>query len=313
LIVVAEAPGKVILAGEHFVVHGGYAIAAAIDRRIRVELSESDSFKVESDQVQRPLADAGGPRAFSAIAAVVREAMGRTTEMPKIRLKISSELPPGAGLGSSASTMVATAAAVGTYLEKKPGAEEIIHHSMVGEEKVHGKPSGIDVAVSAYGGVIGFQGGKRVETFKLQDSVSLIVVYSGKRRKTRKLIKKVSLMRQSRPVLFSALGNAISSLSRRAALSLSEGRLSELGELFLLNQAALTVIGASSTELDRLIDLSLHLGCYGAKLTGAGGGGCIIAVSDTDETKSIVKHLKSNSYEAFFVELPQQGVRTWTE
>jgi mevalonate kinase len=313
LISVGEAPGKAILTGEHFVVHGSYAIAAALNRTVQVEVSNSDSFLVESEQVRLKANSGNLPRSFSAVAAVVLEACGNTSVLPRFRLKITSQLPAGAGLGSSAATMVATAAAVARHLGSEPKTDDVIRFALVGEKAVHGKPSGIDVAASAYGGVIGFKMGRTPTPITLSHPTNIVIAYSGKRRKTRKLLSKVSAVRESHPALFSSLSKAVSALSLRTGSLLSEGLLEEVGELFLLDHGALSLIGASSPELDRLVESCLEVGCYGAKLTGAGGGGCVVAVSQREKTKSIVRHLTAKSYKAFSVSLPQGGVRTWTK
>ena len=120
-------------------------------------------------------------------------------------------------------------------------------------------------------------------------------------------------MKEVLPSLFEGLTEAASEVSLIAAERLAARDLKGLGRLLSFNHAVLSTIGVSSPRLDRLVDLTLSLGAYGAKLTGAGGGGSIVAVAPGGKEKSIISGLRERGYEAFTAKIPTGGVRSWLE
>ncbi|MGD0477026.1 MAG: mevalonate kinase [Nitrososphaerales archaeon] len=305
---IAEAPSKAIITGEHFVVHGAWALAAALPRRVRVEVSESAGFSVISDRVSSTRNSGLHP-----IAGVV-EAMAKEFSFnPRLTVSVRSQVPGGAGLGSSASTMVAVAAAVAKLRSLDLQASDIIRFSMVGEREVHGRPSGVDAAVCAIGGVVLFRPGSTPKKVSFKGQRSLIVALSGKKRSTKRQIRRVAGVKETFPSLFGGLTEAASEVSLMAAKRLAEGDMKGLGRLLSFNHAVLSMLGVSTRPLDRLVDLALSLGAYGAKLTGAGGGGSVIAVAPGGKEKSIISGLRGRGFEAFRVEIPVDGVKSWLE
>lgn len=305
---IAEAPSKVIIAGEHFVVHGAWALAAALPRRVRVEVKESGSFKVVSDRFAK------GTSAWLRPVGSLVEAMAREFSFkPALSVSVESKVPEGAGLGSSASTMVALASALSRLHSLRLGPEELARLSMVGEGEIHGRPSGIDPAVCSLGGVILFRPGRRPKKVRFSGKRTLLVSYSGVRRSTKRQIARVSDMKEKFPSLFAGLTESASEVSLMAAERLAEGDMKGLGRLMSFNHAVLSTLGVSNEPLDRLVDLSLSLGSYGAKLTGAGGGGSVVAVAPEAKEKSIISGLKARGFETFRAEVPVQGVRSWLE
>ncbi|MDV3278414.1 MAG: mevalonate kinase [Nitrososphaerales archaeon] len=301
----AEAPCKAIITGEHFVVHGAWALAAALNRKVRVDVSESARFNVRSEgfRVRR--------NAVLPLAAVV-EAMAREFSFkPSLDIHVSSGVPDGAGLGSSASTMVALAAALSKMRSLRLGVEELVDFAMLGEKVVHGRPSGVDVNICARGGVILFKMGERPRRVSLKRPTSFIVVFSGKKRSTRALISRVSSMKERYAGLFMGLTEAASEISKLAAAKLAEGDMEGLGSLLTFNHAVLSAVGASNSYLDGLVDTLLTMGCRGAKLTGAGGGGSVIAVPPRGKEKRTVSELRARGFEAFEARMPVEGVRSW--
>jgi len=187
----------------------------------------------------------------------------------------------------------------------------VIETAMAGERMVHGKPSGIDTAVSAIGGVVQFRVGDAPKRVDLQRRTKLVVAYSGKRRSSGKLIHKVSSMRDVYPHLFRRLCDSATLISTEATDRLLSGNLEELGELLTYNHAVLGMVGASNPLLDSLVDLCLSYGCHGAKLTGAGGGGSVLAVPPRGEEEATVARLARSGFSSFVTEIPCGGVRVW--
>jgi len=305
---IAEAPSKAIITGEHFVVHGAWALAAALPRKVRVEVSESAGFNVVSDKLSSV-----GTSGLRPITRVVGAMAREFSFGSRLTISIRSEIPEGAGLGSSASTMVAVASAVARLRSLDLQASDIVRFSMVGEREVHGRPSGIDAAACAIGGVILFRPGTNPKKVSFRGRRSLIVAFSGKKRSTKRQIRRVAGMKETFPSLFGGLTEAASEISLMAARRLAEGDTKGLGRLMSFNHAVLSTLGVSNPSLDRLVDLTLSLGACGAKLTGAGGGGSVVAVAPRGKEKSIISGLRGRGFEAFRAEIPVDGVKSWLE
>ena len=208
--------------------------------------------------------------------------------------------------------MVATVAAVNRLEGWNLDANSIIETSMLGERLVHGKPSGVDVAASVFGGVLEFRMGAEPWQVPLEKPAKFLVVYSGKRRRTGRLISRVSSMKEKYPGLFSKLCESATLITELATERLITGRLEDLGKIMTYNHAVLGMVGASNEQLDRLVDLCLQSGCLGAKLTGAGGGGSVLAVAPRGDEKAVASRISNKGFQAFVTEVPSGGVRVWT-
>jgi len=246
-----RAPGKVILLGEHAVVYGEPAVAAAIDRYVDVSVEPAET--------------TDSPDPFVAIA---REA-GWTSGF---RVEISSEIPFGSGLGSSAALGVALARAF------KPGcsAEEAARLAMHLERAVHGKPSGVDPAVSAHGGIIFFTKGA-VE--RVRGSAWLCVLQSGIERGTKSTVLGLAERRKTDPVIDQSI-RRLGELARQGRAFLELGDFRGLGGTFDVAHSYLRDgLQVSCPELERAVESLRAAGALGAKLTGAGGGGAAIGLA----------------------------------
>lgn len=305
---IAEAPSKVIITGEHFVVHGAWALAAALPRKVRVEVQEAQTLRVVSDTFP-----GSGHPALRPVVDVV-EAMAREYSFnPRVRVSIKSGIPGGAGLGSSASTMVALSSALSKLNSLGLGADGVVRASMVGERSIHGRPSGIDPTICARGGVLLFRPGSRPKRVSLRGTRSLIVSFSGKSRSTGRQINRVSTVREMFPALFAGLTESASAVSVMAAQRLAANDMKGLGSLLSFSHAVLSTLGVSNKSLDRLVDASLSLGSYGAKLTGAGGGGSVLSVAPGRKEKSVISGLNARGFETFRANVPVKGVKSWLE
>jgi len=308
--VTTSAPGKIIIIGEHFVVYGSYAVAAAISKRARVTVtgtSNKDSIIISND-VKSKLSEQRGR--FSAVKEVVRALFEKYGQPENgIRIDIQSDIPLGSGLGSSAAISVATAGAVSRFIGHDLAYEEIAKFAARGEKSVHGNPSGIDTAASLYGGMILFSRKTGTKPIPLNRAIQLLVVFSGVPRSTSKLISKVGETKSKFPSTFERLADASSFASLQLVDALSNGDLPYMGALMNFSQATLSWIGVSTDNLDVLVENVLHSDfCYGAKLTGAGGGGSIIALPMPDKAETLLQRVSRRYKVAFLVSIPQQGL-----
>lgn len=304
---VAWAPGKAIISGEHFVVHGATALAAAIERGVRVEATSGSRLSISSALRE--------PRAVKPVKSVVQSLYKARGKDPGVSISITSTLPEGAGLGSSAATMVAVACAVSSLEGWGLDPRALSEAGGAGERLVHGNPSGIDAETSAMGGVILFKRGEAARPVVLDSPFTFLVVHSGKKRSTGRLISRVTEMKQTYPSLFEGLCESATLVSGLCAQALRAHDPATLGQLMTYSHAVLSRAGASTKGLDELVDLCISSGCLGAKLTGAGGGGSVLAVPPADpaKTTALLSTLAARGYQAFLTNVPTTGVRGWTE
>jgi len=268
--VIASAPGKVLLLGEHSVVYGHPALAAALDLRVTVEVEDSAN-----------IARLDLPGGFPVPAAVL-DAVGTLARAAGHRggfvVKVRSELPLGGGLGSSAALGVALARAF------KPGCapDEAASLAMHLERVLHGSPSGVDPAICARGGVIEFVKGNDAEPPRIE-TVSgkawLCVAPTGIARGTHTTVMPLAQRRRTDPRVDQSMAR-LGELARRGRPAFESGEAKTLGALFDEAHAILQELGVSCAELDKVVLALRQGGALGAKLTGAGGGGAAIGLAN---------------------------------
>jgi mevalonate kinase len=282
----ALACGKVILFGEHSVVYGQPALAAGLasglalhasalaDPRAAIELSIP-----AWDLDLRLTADTEHPVARACLE-VLAHCDGPVTGW---RIDGDARVPCRAGLGSSAALTVALARlALGPQVGSgAPELDDVVAASMVGERVFHGTPSGLDSAVAARGGVVAFERGGTGEAVELGAPLSLVVIPSGIPRQTGALVAGVRLRRDRLPAVIDPVIHALGQLVARGRTALVAGDLAELAELTTVAHELLSALGVSLPALDQLCAAAVRHGALAAKLTGAGGGGCVIALCDT--------------------------------
>lgn len=317
----ASAPGKVILVGEHFVVENEPAVAMAINRRAYVTSSLRDDGAIYIKSLNLKASgffkgggfkpEVGGFEAFETlnpIKVAVEQVFKFTDKIVGLNILIDSQIPVGAGLGSSASIFVATVKSVADLLKIKLSKGDVFKAAFEAEKVVHGKPSGIDPAISTYGGIIAFRRGEGFIPIKSKSSITLVLGDSGIRRSTRDLVQKVQKLKNSYPNILNPIYHAAGHLAIQAAQAIRDGEIEKLGELMNINQGLLRAVGASSQELENLIYASLKAGALGAKLTGAGGGGCIIALVKAKDVKNVAKEIRKAGGRAMTIREASKGV-----
>jgi len=193
-------------------------------------------------------------------------------------VNVDCEIPVGAGLGSSASTSVAIISAVATSNRIELSRKEIFKLAFVPENFLHGKPSGVDQATCIYGGTIQFNRPSDVKTLRLKKKPIILVCDTGIHHETRTLVGGVVRKSQREKKDFRNYLAEVREISNGVAKALREGDNDDLGDLMFRNHELLRKIGVSHPKLDRLVDAAKRAGALGAKLTGAGGGGCMIVL-----------------------------------
>ncbi|MBS2027804.1 MAG: mevalonate kinase [Deltaproteobacteria bacterium] len=270
----ARAPGKVILLGEHAVVYGQPALALPVQRFVTVRCEPSERFALATKPI------IGGDALEEALFGLAQELGG-----PKLSVSIDSELPLSAGLGSSAAVAVASVRALALGANRKLTDDELLALAETMERRFHGRPSGIDHTTCALGVPLSFRKGSpnRVERLKVK-RLSLVVTSAGPRdASTREKVLGLRAEFERDPSRLEPLFAEIGALATAGVTALASGDDAELGRLMNENQKLLAKLGVSSDAVDSLCVKLTQLGARGVKLTGAGGGGAVIALHDEPE------------------------------
>jgi len=281
----ASAPGKLILVGEHAVVYGHPALAVAVDRTTTVRLRPRSG---PTGLDRPPIDDA---RVDAALVAILpREGVG---------VEIESDLPIGRGMGSSAALAVALARAWANMQGIPHSTRRIGHDAMRVERIFHGNPSGIDHTVSMTGGALFFQRRDNDPVYRSLacPDLPLVVIDSGTAGDTAALVAGV---RDRRPGCDSAL-QQIGALAQRFTDQIPTGDAHTLGPMLTENHALLVDIGVSTSKLDHIVELALSAGATGAKLSGAGGGGVVVALATDHEP--VIQAATAAGYTSFSVKI----------
>ncbi len=303
----SRAPGKIILSGEQFVVLGAPAVAMAVNLYSKIDVRPSQSGRIEVT-ADIPLHLVGeADKSSSAtknqeLLEPLRLAASATldhlaSKERSVHVDANCEIPIGAGLGSSASTTVATISAVAKSTGTRLDRGEIFKLAFIPENYLHGHPSGVDQATCTYGGIIQFR------------KPSILVCDSGVHRSTKALVRSVVRRSREQTDRFQTHLEEMTALSNAVIKALKDENDTELGSLMNRNHELLRQIGVSTPRLDRLVAKARRAGALGAKLTGAGGGGCIIAVcADRKIRSSVARELRRDGGTIYNVSLDKQGV-----
>jgi mevalonate kinase len=296
----ASAPGKIILFGEHAVVYGRPAIAVPVSQvQAKAIVVPNPAGPGGDIQVVAPQIEVSGPlESFSpdnAIARAIHLTLGSVgiSTPPAFKVKISSTIPIAAGMGSGAAVTVALIRAVSGFLGR-PLPDEVVSDITFEVEKIyHGTPSGIDNAVVTYGRPVYFIKGEPIETFNVKKPFTILIGDTGVSSPTAVTVGQVRESWESQPDVFDRLFDACGDIAAQARQKIETGDVAALGPLMDENQFLLEDMGISSPELEKLIDAAREAGALGAKLSGAGGGGNMIALVAADTAEGIAAALES--------------------
>jgi mevalonate kinase len=321
--IVASAPAKVILFGEHFVVYGEPAIVLAIDRRAYATVDRSEDkrvhvrsanlnlkgyfedevFKVEQGDVRE------AKLRFEPVKLAVEKVLAAHKSDTGLDIEINSTVPVAAGLGSSAAVVVAVTAAVGALLNVKMSKEDIFRVGLEAEKLVHGTPSGVDPAIATFGGALLFQTDTGFKALEVKTNIPLVVGDTGVERSTRVQVEKVRNLMDNYPQIAEPMRKAAREIVLRAIDALRANDLKTLGDLMNINHALLYGVGVSDESLEWLINAAKKSGALGAKLTGAGGGGCMIALAEDDKLEDVLQGIMRAGGRPFMARKTDEGVR----
>jgi mevalonate kinase len=283
--------GKVILFGEHSVVHGRPALALAVEGGAEVTAAPANAITRLHIAPWNVAVDTGSVdnEGREPLQRALRIARAFYDDAVELELKAEMRLPSGAGMGSSAALGVAVLRAMDEARNITRSNDEIYERSLAWERVFHGNPSGVDNAMATHGGMAIFKKGEPLKRIVPRRRIRLVAAYSGTSSSTKEMVASVARQFEREPERIGRLFDAIASIVSNGKLALELGGLKDLGQLMTLNHKLLSALMLSTDELETMIAAANEAGALGAKVTGAGGGGCMIALVDTDAQREAVR------------------------
>jgi len=309
---IASAPAKIILFGEHFVVHGTKAILAAIDKRVTVTtiFTDNKTIKVNSElgTLEVPISSSHEEvkNEFRPFVYLANKMVNSNQNVNGLEITIDSDIPIGVGLGSSSACCVAAAASISELFEEL-SSEEILNLSIKAEKTIFPDTSGADCTVCTYGGIIEYPSIEKIDnTFDL----NLVIANSMIPHNTKNSVEKVNKFKKNDEERFSQLCDLENGLIDEVITTMKNNDATALGLKMSENQKYLEEIQVSNDTLRDMIN-SLNEISLGSKITGAGDGGCIIALVKDDNIDK-VPALLGKDRECFSAKIDTKGV-VWSK
>ena len=294
-----SAPGKAILFGEHAVVYGRPAIAAPVTgvRAIAtVRDREQPGIAIQAHDLHRTLSlgQRYSDDAARALCTTVRNALSAACveDDPWLDISLRSEIPIARGMGSGAAISAALVRAILVHLGSEPTPGEVSALVYETERIFHGTPSGVDNTVVAFEAPVYFCQGDPPETLKVAAPLALIIADTGIPSRTADTVANVRRGWKEDSSTYEAIFDHIGELADCARSALVSGTLDRLGPLMNENHRLLQSLGVSCTALDHLVAAAIGAGASGAKLSGGGGGGCMIALVDRHSQSEVTLALE---------------------
>jgi mevalonate kinase len=316
--VTASAPGKLMLYGEHAVVYGSPCIVTAVDQRVRVSVEPNGegeihvcSPNVGLDEYHKKLSRLGKddvPKSMQFVEHLVKRFYEKNQVKQGIRVSTESDFSTQFGFGSSAAVVVALVKVLAKYFEITMSNKEIFEMAYQAVLDVQGVGSGFDVAASVYGGTIYYVTPGTIIENIYEGELPMVVGYTGVKADTPTLIRQVAELKRNEGWVDSVFAD-ITKLVNRAKSLFEQKDFIQLGKLMNKNQKLLSTLNVSSKALDDLIKAAKDNGAYGAKLSGAGGGDCMIAFVSPDIKEQVVEALKQTGGIWMDVKTGAEGVR----
>lgn len=314
-----SSPGKLMLMGEHAVLYGHPCLVTAVDRRmhISIERTEPPTLVLDAPDVhitayEKPMNVLGTgdiPKGVQFIERALQRFMTTYPIEGGVHISVSSDFSDQLGFGSSSASAAGTIRALSEIFNRRLSSKQIFAMAYQAVTDVQGKASGFDVAAAVYGGALYFvTAGKTVEPLSCA-SMPLIVGYTGVKADTTALVSEVNVKMHAQPERVKRIFDAIAKLVNDAKAKMIEGDWERVGKLMDFNQDYLRDLGVSSEKLESLIVAAKQAGAWGAKLSGAGGGDCMIAVSSEGTRHAIEKAIESAGGQVIHITAQAEGTR----
>ncbi|MDO9517168.1 MAG: mevalonate kinase [Methanosarcinaceae archaeon] len=299
--ITCSAPGKIYIFGEHAVVYGENAICCAVDLRTRVQVESDESVNISIESV---LGKTGIDLEIHPYVSTVIERMREFASINGISIKIESDIPVGSGVGSSAAVTVATIAALNRMFDCNLTLEEIAKLGHEIEIQVQGAASPTDTYVSTMGGVFIMPQRKQLKNIECGIVIGNTNVFSS----TKELVANVAELRDNYPQIIGPVLSTIGSMSEIGEELVNNSDYISIGKLMNINHGLLDSIGVGSLELSSLVYAARSSGAFGAKITGAGGGGCMVALMDKAKTEAVASAIDVAGGSSIITKATDHGV-----
>ena len=291
----------------HFVVYGLPAIASALSSYTTadVKVVEGKNWTVND---QRPATPGYKKKKYNeAMQSIINvlEHLKIDTDSQKLEITFAGDLIAASGVGASAAQCTSLARSLNDSFNLKLNDEQINRAAYEGERAYHGTPSGIDNTASTYGGLIWFvknlSGGKNtMDILQSPKTIPLVIANSGITASTTEVVADVRRLKEANIKKFEKIFNKYKGLSEKAKKALLKGDIATIGMLMNLNHKLLQEITVSGEINDKLVDIALKNGAMGAKMTGTGRGGLVIALAENNKVQEkIARAIKKEGYDAW--------------
>ncbi|MBV6397366.1 MAG: Galactokinase [Anaerolineales bacterium] len=293
----ASAPGKIILFGEHAVVYGRPALAVPVTQ-VHADVEVTDSPRagiwVHAPEVNlhAELASLPSDHPLASVLHNFFFAFG-ISPFPSLNIAISSTIPVASGLGSGAAVTVALVRALSAHFDTSMTDEQVNAFAYEIEKLHHGTPSGIDNTVIAYARPVYFIKDRPIETFSAGRPFTLLIADTGIPAPTKESVGDLRKLWQADQTRWEKVFDQVEVISKQAKEKIERGQIDSLGELMNQNHALLQEMTVSSPELDRLVEAARRSGASGAKMSGGGRGGNMIAIVEQEQAAAVAEALKS--------------------
>jgi mevalonate kinase len=325
-----SAPGSLKLFGEHAVIYNRLGLSAAFNRRAFCEIKKAE------DGVIVNLIDFGKSGKFSLNAITSsqerikkmiekEDAVGLGNEgkdifspynvilgeffsefgFSPIEISIHSDVPRNSGLGSSSAVFCSLVGELNNFFHTALSKNQVGELANLGDKIVHGNPSGLDASTCTFGGYISFRRSEGVKLLKIKKEVPMLVVNTGFK-STGEMIRRVAERYKKDRKNTDEIFDRMEETAINGIKALESSNLAKLGETMGIAQECFVGLGLSTPQIDEIIDTALKNGAFGAKITGAGGGGCVIIL--TDKPSKLISHYKKSGYDFFETKLGVEGV-----
>ena len=310
---IAKAPGKIILFGEHFVVYQNKAILGAINKyaTVTTEKTNTDNILISSSlgqsSIQKDEDVSNVEKKFRPFFYIAKQVIEKNNFEKGITIKIESDIPIGAGLGSSSACCVAAAASI-LNLFNNTDEKEVLELAINAEKTIFPNTSGADCTVSVSGGIIEYQKEKGFSKIETENEFNFIIIDSEQVHSTDKVVERVRKFKENNSEVFTELCSEEERLITKALDSMKKNDLETIGKCMAQNQMFLEQIGVSNDEL-LSITKEIEKITFGAKITGAGDGGCIIALTQKDDDLS--EYVNTTKYQTYQVTIQKTGMQVF--
>jgi mevalonate kinase len=293
----ASAPGKIILFGEHAVVYGRPALAVPVTQvhaDVEIQAGQEPGFRIDARDISlhARLTDLPPNHPLRIVVEIVLKSFGISTA-PALRMSIRSTIPVASGLGSGAAVSVAIIRALAAHLGRAIQDEQVNQLAYQVEKIHHGTPSGIDNTVITYNRPVYFIRNLPIETLHVNTPFTVIIADTGSAAPTRESVAAVKKLWSENPERWEPVFDRIGDIAQQARKIIENGKWQALGALMDANQALLQEMTVSSFQLDRLAIAAKISGALGAKLSGGGRGGNMIALVNPEDAEKVSSALLS--------------------